>query len=207
MSAGLPFALIAVSDRRSLGMPLGTWLQVLGKAQVGAVQLREKDLADRARWALARNARRLLPETRLLINGRVDIARAVAADGVHLPAAEIPVAAARRVAGADSGMLVGRSAHTLDEVEKAASEGADYVVFGPVFPTASKPGASAVGLQALAQACSLGVPVLALGGVGEGELAAVARAGARGMAGIRAFQEPTRLEALVCRSRGVFGSS
>jgi thiamine-phosphate pyrophosphorylase len=200
----LPFALLAISDRRGLvGESLPGWLAMQAAAGVGAVQLREKDLGDRARWALACSARTLLGDTRLLINGRADLARLAGAAGVHLPANEIAVEAARSVAGA--GALVGRSTHGVDEVEQAVIEGADYVTFGPLFETPSKPGAHPQGVEMLARACALGVPVLAIGGVGERQLEVVARAGATGVAGIRAFQDRARLPALVARAREVFG--
>jgi thiamine-phosphate pyrophosphorylase len=202
----LPFSLLAVSDRRVLeGGSLVDWLAAQEGAGVGAVQLREKDLSDRARWALGISARARIGGARLLVNGRADLARAIGADGVHLPAVEIEIGSVRRILGDQA--LVGRSTHTVEGVERAAREGADYVTFGPLFATPSKPGARPVGIPELARACAVGVPVLALGGVGIEQLDLVATAGAAGIAGIRAFREPWRLEALVARAREVFGRS
>lgn len=190
-----PPRLLAISDRRSLppGTSLAGWLRSLAAVVPGgavAVQLREKDLDDRALLALARTARTLLPPPHLLlVNGRVDVALAAGADGVHLPAAGLPLAPLRRLAAAHGrNLLLGRSTHRLEEVEAAREEGADYVTFGPVYPTPSKAAYGAPpGLGGLRRAAAVGVPVLALGGVTAERLAEVAAAGAHGAAAIRAF--------------------
>lgn len=191
--------LLAISDRTRLGeLTWSDWCRALGAAGVPALQVREKDLDDRARLDLARAARIALPATAMvLVNGRPDLARAAGAQGVHLPADGLPVAAARLGAGPD--WRVGRSTHTLDEVRAARDEGADYVVFGPVFDTPSKTGTLAPrGLAALAAAAGLGLPVLALGGIEDADrAAAVLGAGAWGVAGVRLFTDPGRAAALV----------
>lgn len=191
--------LLAISDRRQLGGgDWSAWCSALGAAGVPALQVREKDLDDRARLELASAARAALPPTTaLLVNGRADLALAAGAQGVHLPADGLPVAAVRRAAGRT--WLVGRSTHALDEVRRAHGEGADYVVFGPVFETPAKTGWLAPrGLDALAEAVRVGVPVLALGGLDDAERAAAAlAAGAWGVAGVRAFADPRRAAELV----------
>jgi thiamine-phosphate pyrophosphorylase len=126
---------------------------------------------------------------RVMVNDRVDVALAAQADGVHLKAASIGVADARCLAPAD--WIVGRSVHELAEVEAAAREGADYLLFGSIFATRSKPpGWPVAGLDGLraAVAAARQVPVLAIGGVGVAEAAAVAATGAAGIAAIDAFQ-------------------
>ena len=101
--------------------------------------------------------------------------------------------------------LIGCSTHSVEEVEAAGAAGADYVVFGPIFPTPSKPGATDLpGLPGLEHAARAGIPVLALGGVDLRRLADVAGAGARGAAGIRMFEDVPALPALVERAREVF---
>jgi thiamine-phosphate pyrophosphorylase len=119
----------------------------------------------------------------VLVNARADLALAAGAAGVHLPEHDLPVAAARRLLG--PGVLIGRSVHSLDAARRAEAEGADYIVFGPVFPTASHPGRPAAGLAALGQvAAAVGLPVIAIGGV-DGERAESCRlAGAAGFAAI-----------------------
>jgi thiamine-phosphate pyrophosphorylase len=197
----VPF-LLAVSDRRLLpgGTSLPAWAAAVAEAGVPALQLREKDLADRALWALAFACReRMAAACRLLVNGRADLALAAGADGVHLPADEVPAAPLRRWLGGR--FLVGRSTHRLEEVAAAAAEGVDYVTFGPVFATPAKSVfGPPQGLDALAAACRQGVPVIAVGGLTWERLPLVAAAGARGAAGIRCFHEPG-LAAGVARAR------
>jgi thiamine-phosphate pyrophosphorylase len=192
------FSLLAISDRVSLPLPFEDWLRALATAGIGAVQLREKDLADRDLYDLARRARAILPPSvRLLINGRADVALAAGADGAHLPADGVPVAALRRRFG--SGMLIGRSTHRLAEVERARDEGADYVTFGPVYATPGKGPPAGVG--ELSRAAAAGVAVYALGGVTLETFGELAGAGAAGIAAIRLFQETSHL-AQVARAAG-----
>lgn len=193
--------LLAISDRRSLpGVSLPAWGAALARAGVSAVQLREKDLADRACYDLLRLLRRVLPKGRLLAHGRADLALAAGADGVHLPADGVPTAALRARFG--TGLIIGRSTHTVEEVAREAAHGADYVTFGPVFASPGK--GEPVGLEALAAATGQGVPVLALGGVGVDELPRVAAAGASGAAGIRLFQDLGRLPEVVAVAQRSF---
>jgi thiamine-phosphate pyrophosphorylase len=199
----MPFPLLAISDRQGLGtVSLPAWAAALASAGVPAVQLREKDLADRAVYELLRMLRRQLQASRLLANGRADLAIAAGADGVHLPADGIPTAMLRRRFG-DS-LFIGRSTHTVEDVAREAASGADYVTFGPVFASPGK--GEAVGLNVLAEASRHGVPVLALGGVGLAELPLVAAAGAAGAAGIRLFQDVARLPAVVAAAREAFAA-
>lgn len=195
------FGLLAISDRRSLPQgDLDGWLASLAAAGVGAVQIREKDLDDRSLWDLARTARSILPPaTRLLVNGRLDVALAAGADGAHLPSDGLPVAALRRF-GAE--VLLGVSTHQVEEVERARDEGADYVTFGPVWETPGKGPARGVG--ELARAAASGLPVYALGGVTIERFGEVAAAGAAGVAAIRLFQRPSELREAVEAARHLF---
>jgi len=200
----MPFPLLAISDRRGLGaVTLTAWGRALASAGVPAVQLREKELPDRAVYDLLRDLRRALPASRLLANGRADLAIAAGADGVHLPADGIPTAILRRRFG--DALLIGRSTHSVDEVKREARSGADYVTFGPVFASPGK--GEPVGLEALAAAAEQGIPVLALGGVGIAELPRVAAAGAAGAAGIRLFQDLARLPEVVAAAREAFAAT
>lgn len=200
-----PFRLLAISDRAALGgeEALPAWLCGLAAAGVDAVQLREKDLADRALYGLARQARALLPPPLcLLVNGRLDLALAAGADGAHLPADGVPLAALRARFG--PGVLLGRSTHRLEEVAEARRDGADYVTFGPVYPTPGKERhGPPPGLAGLRRAAALGIPVYALGGVTIERLGDVAAAGAAGAAGIRIFQT-SDLPALVRAAAAAF---
>jgi len=161
----------------------------VGAAGVDAVQLREKDLPAGSLAEVGRRIAAVL-ESRvmLLVNGRVDVALAIGAAGVHLPSRGLPVARLRR---RFPSLVIGASTHRLEEVAAAAEAGADYVTFGPVYAPTSKTSALApVGLEGLARAASLGIPVLALGGITLDRLAEVAAAGAAGVAAIGAFQPP-----------------
>ena len=206
------FRALAISDRSTLpDHDVAAWLAALSQAlapgDVGdlcAVQIREKDLDDRAVYDLTRVARSILPPpVRLLVNGRLDIALAAGADGVHLPADGPPVAALRSRFGPD--VLLGVSTHHVAEIEQALHDGADYVTFGPVYPTPSKAGfGPPQGVEGLARAAAVGIPVYALGGVTLARLAEVASAGAAGVAGIRLFQPPFDLAAVLRTVRRSF---
>lgn len=184
----LTFSLLAISDRASLPVSLEDWLRALAATgSTTAVQIREKDLEDRPLWELTRLARSVLaPPVRLLVNGRLDVALAAGADGVHLPSDGVPVTPLRERFG--PAVLIGRSAHRVEEVERARDEGADYVTFGPVYPTPGK--GPPVGLAGLERAVASagGLPVFALGGVTLPRFGELARAGAAGVAAIRLFQ-------------------
>lgn len=196
------FRLLAISDRRSLpGGDLTGWLARVSAAGVDAVQIREKDLDDRSLWEIVRSTRALLPPTtRLLVNGRADIAIAAGADGVHLPSDGVPPAALRRRFG--PGLLLGVSTHGVEEVERARDEGADYATFGPVWETPGK--GPPTGTGALARAAASGLPVYALGGVTIERFGEVAAAGAAGVAAIRLFQRPSELREAVEAARSWF---
>jgi thiamine-phosphate pyrophosphorylase len=204
------FSLLAISHRASLPIPMEDWLRALASAgigDIGAVQIREKDLEDRALWHLARLARAALPPpARVLVNGRLDVALAAGADGVHLPSDGVPVSALRARFGPS--VLIGRSAHRVEEVERARDEGADYVTFGPVYATPSKaPGKGPpVGLAELERAVASagGLPVYALGGVTLPRFGELARAGAAGAAAIRLFQKVPDLTEVAQAARKYF---
>lgn len=166
-------------------------ISAAARAGVDYIQPREKDLAARDLESLARAAMQRLAgtPTRLLINSRSDVAIAAGAHGVHLRADDISPAGARRIF-AVAGIaqpVIAVSCHTADEVRRAHVEGADLVVFGPVF---EKSGGQGVGLDRLRQACTAAgpMPVLALGGVTAENAAECVHAGAAGVAGIRLFQ-------------------
>ena len=187
------------------------------RAGVDYIQLREKDLSARELEQLANEAVSALarpttkdqrPTTKLLINSRADVALAVGADGVHLPADDLSAGEVRALWVSATpdwkvetlNCLIGVSCHSPEEVSVAESHGANLAVFGPVFQTSGKPG---VGLGALRAACARGartvakteagyataMPLLALGGVTLANAQDCVRAGAGGVAGIRLFQE------------------
>jgi thiamine-phosphate pyrophosphorylase len=122
----------------------------------------------------------------VVVSSRCDIALAAGAAGVNLPESDIPVEAARSLIGE---RLVGRSVHSLESALRAQGEGADFVIFGPVWASASHPYSPPVGVAALAEvAQALNIAVLAIGGVTPERIAECREAGAAGYVAIRLFE-------------------
>lgn len=212
-----------VTDRHRLAEALGTrpdaaaTLDALRRivtaaadAGVAIVHLRERDLPAAAQYDLAA---RLLNDmagrsTRLVVNDRADVALAAGAHGVHLREDSISAAQLRELVPAD--FLLGRSVHdaaTARQLEEGG--GLDYLVYGTVKPTRSKPLNWPIGglegLRRTVQATRL--PVLAIGGLGVADAAEVARAGAAGLAAVDLFQaSPERLTEIVQKLRESFAS-
>jgi thiamine-phosphate pyrophosphorylase len=156
---------------------------------VDAVQLRDRDADGGALLAAARTLRALTSAygAALLVNDRTDVAIVADADGVHLPAAGLTIVHARALVR--DRLLVGRSTHGADEARAAAAAGADYVILGPIFATPSKHGYGApLGADVIRAARST-VPVIAIGGIDGAQAGAVRRAGADGIAVVRAILE------------------
>ena len=167
---------------------------------VSMVQVREKHLSTKLLFTLVSDAAAITAgsKTALLVNDRADVVMAAGADGVHLTSRSLPVSVVRTILGPDK--LIGVSTHSAAAVASAAELGADLVVFGPVFETPGK--GEATGILELAHVCSLldPFPVIALGGINEGNYEAAIEAGAAGFAAIRALNDPERLK---CLSAGV----
>lgn len=154
---------------------------------VDLVQLREKDLPG---GELLELAQRLKGEidgaVPLLVNERVDVARAVGAAGVQLGEAALPVAAAREVLGRDA--LIGRSVHSVDGALRAEDNGADFLLVGTMFASASHPGEEPSGPELVSRVkekCSL--PIIGIGGITAANATQVMAAGASGVAVISAI--------------------
>ena len=176
------------------------------RADVDYIQLREKDLSPRDLECVARDAVRAVREnsvaTRLLINGRADVALACGADGVHLPAGELSASEVHSLwtKCSDREPLIGVSAHSPADMRQAEASGASFAVLAPIFEKV-RTNAKGIGLDALRLACVRSqarnsiesqrqdsFPVLALGGVTLSNASACVEAGASGIAGIRLFQ-------------------
>jgi thiamine-phosphate pyrophosphorylase len=201
-----------VTDRRRLApdasfavarRTLADQARAAAAAGVDLFQIREPGLEAAQLAAIVEDARAVTrgTRTRVVVNDRLDIAMACGADGVHLRADSITVAAARRLA--PDGFTIGRSVHSAADVASAA--GADYLIAGTVFPSASKdasrPLLGVEGLRAIAAATA--IPVLAIGGIDEDRLDDVAGAGAEGIAAIGwlAAVDAAALRILVERAR------
>lgn len=175
-----------ITDRKAVGgfRPLLEVIRDQMHLGVDYIQIREKDLSARElfEFTLAvlevrdHDMRKHAPP-KILLNARADLALATGADGVHLPS-QAPQETL-------SGLIVARSCHTLDEIRQTS---ANFVTFGPIFESPGK-GAPA-GLEALRNACRLGKPIFALGGVNWENASDCMQAGAAGIAGIRLFQDP-----------------
>lgn len=180
----------AITDRKRLAGP-DLLLGVLARQFTGGiemVQLRERDLTARELYGLTEAVLRLPNPhgTRVLINDRADVALAAGAAGVHLRGNSIAPQRLRTIAPAE--FLIGVSCHSVEDVRRAAGEGASFVVLAPIFPTAGK--GPPLGLSQLENAVrSVSIPVLALGGVTVERIAACMDAGAAGIAGISLFQK------------------
>ena len=164
-------------------------LALLNALRGGArwIQLRERDLPPRELLALAFKAQKLCEKfgAQISINARSDIARAIYAQGLHLP--EIEIAPRQARLSLDNHARIGVSVHSLEAAQRAIEEGADYLIFGSVFPTASHPESAPQGLETLRAVCqSSRVPVYAIGGVNAENATSCLDAGARGVASIGA---------------------
>ena len=179
--APLP-ALILMTDDRRLADPLAAAARLPRGA---AVILRHYAAADRPALARALAALCRRRGIRLLIAGDLGLGRAVGARGLHLPAHRVRPGAAGQRSGRRPGWLVTAAAHSFADIVAAKRAGADAVLLSPVFPTASHPGAPALGPLRFALWCRTArLPVYALGGVATGCADRLLGSGAAGIAGI-----------------------
>ncbi len=182
--------LLVVTDRHQTnGRPLVSLLQRVLSAAAPAIQLRERDLSVRELVTLAREAQVLTASRRsqLLINDRIDVALALEGVGVHLRSNSLPVLVARELLGAQR--LLGISVHTVEEGLLAQSQGADYIVLGPIYETPSKQMfGPPLGIHTLEKACQLiRIPIIGIGGVTAARAREMRCAGAFGAAVITAI--------------------
>lgn len=201
-----------VTDRRRIRLTddgLAAMVERAARAGVELVQVRERDLDGGPLLRLVRLCLDAVhgTRTRVLVNERVDVALAAGAHGVHLRGESMPAARVRRMV--PPGFLIGRSVHTVGEAEDVARAGGlDYLLFGTVLATASKPGRAPAGIDTLARVVSAtALPVLAVGGVGPDTAGAVGSSGAAGFAAIGLFSEadsPGAIEGVVTRTRAAF---
>lgn len=179
-----------ITDRELLkGFGLEEWALRLLKAGARVIQYRDKEASKHFFYHQALSLREITRNwgARLIINDYLDVALAVKADGLHLGQEDLPCEVARGLLGRER--LLGISTHSLQEALKAQEEGADYVGFGPVFPTTSKKSSpDAVGLSLIREVSHrLKIPFFAIGGINTHNVHEVVKAGARNIAVISAL--------------------
>jgi thiamine-phosphate diphosphorylase len=169
-----------ITNRHLSPRPLAEIVAEACAAGVRTIHLREKDLDGKPLYDLALTLREITSHynTQLIINGRLDVALAVGADGVHLPESALPVPVVKKFFS----KAVGRSVHSVAGAKETEAAGAAYLVFGHIFTTASKP-ALPQGLAALREVTSsVNIPVIAVGGITPVNAAACLKHGAAGIA-------------------------
>ncbi len=188
MKPEIDYTLYLCTDRKVMTTEsIEDCVELAIKGGVSVVQLREKECTSREFYELALAVKEITDayEVPLIINDRVDIALAIGADGVHLGQMDVPVQAARNVLGPDK--IIGATAHNIKEAEKAWKLGADYLGVGDVFGTTSKLDTSRIALDELHIICqSVPIPVVAIGGVSEGNIHKLQGSGVAGAAVISA---------------------
>ncbi len=202
---------VLITDRKVCGEKLTDIIEQAIEGGVGTVQVREKDLSTSDLYSLAKEIREITERkgANLIINDRVDIAIAVDADGVHLGWQSLEIDTVRRMLGHDK--IIGFSAHSLEEAERAEKSGADYISISPIFDTVNKEylikplGVGEIG-KIKAQ---INIPVVALGGINENNVDSVLRNGADGIAVISAIllsDSPEQTATKICREMEKIGS-
>jgi thiamine-phosphate pyrophosphorylase len=192
-----------VTDRRRFDLSIDELVARAARAAqagVDVIQVRERDLADGLLLALVRDIAAAIRGTgaRVIVNDRADLAIAAGVAGVHLRGDSAPASRQRRLVPA--GFVIGRSVHSLAEIDAAVADGGcDYLYFGTVFPSEGKPaGHPVAGLDALRAACTRSpLPIVAIGGIDEGNARLVREAGAAGFAAVGMFMCLTPLPEVV----------
>ncbi len=175
---------LILDERWSSSCPLPQVLDEAGQAGVKLVQYRNKTGSMRDAYAMASILRLYSKKWGMMfiVNDRCDLAMAVEADGVHLGQEDLPISLARNLVGQK--MVIGVSTHNANQVEKATQAGADYLGFGPIFPTDTKlnhdPVVGLAGMKHIRVLTPL--PVFAIGGISADVVSALRQAGANGVA-------------------------
>jgi len=184
VSQPLPRLYLLTDRRQTHQRPLASALSQALEAGVRMVQIREKDLDTPELIDLAQQLIPVIKQHhgKVLLNDRVDLALALNADGVHLRSDSLPLPLTRRLLGHEK--LIGISTHSVEEVQYAESEGADFVVLGPIFETPSKQiYGHPLGLHTLETACRVShLPIFAIGGITAKHVHPVISSGAYGIA-------------------------
>jgi thiamine-phosphate pyrophosphorylase len=187
------FRLYAVMDLKQPDPAILDKVDAVCRGGADIVQLRSKCLTDLEMVRLGLKVREIIHrhEKLFTINDRVDLALATGADGLHLGQDDLPVGTVRMIcARAGVRLLIGKSTHSLEQAASASAEDVDYLSFGPIFSTPTKPHYQAVHTDLIEQVHRLtSIPVVVIGGINESTLDQVLKAGARRVAAVRALFE------------------
>lgn len=186
MSLGRPElplpSVMLVTDRRMCGdRRLEDVVQAAVEGGVNVVQVREKDLPSGELYELVLRVIGVArPRAVVMVNDRIDVALAAGADGVQLGMSAMPLEAARRIAGH---LMIGRSVHDVSCAAEAGARGADLLLVGTIFASASHPGIQPAGPSLIRKiAATTSVPIIGIGGITAGNVGQVIAAGASGVA-------------------------
>jgi len=203
----ISFSYYLITDRKACAPR--TLLDVVDEAcgqGIKAVQLREKDVGGRALYKLAKQLRKVTKQygTLLFINDRVDIALAVGADGIHCRENSLSPEVIKKLS---NDLLIGSSVHSVKRAQKVKSEGADFLLFGPVFYTPSKDSyGQPQGIERLKEVIkSVNIPVFAVGGINMEEAQACLDVGAEGIAGISSIMKSSATKGTVKNWEKILG--
>lgn len=196
MKPEMDYSLYLVTDRALAGER--DFEDLVGRAIRGGctlVQLREKEASSGEFYERALRLKKVTDyfHVPLIIDDRIDIMLAVDAAGVHLGQSDLPAEAARQIIGPDK--ILGVSARTVEEAEKAESDGADYLGVGAVYPTTTKGDAEKVSREELEKICStVRIPVVAIGGLNARNISSLEGSGISGVAVVSAIMAQDRPE-------------
>lgn len=175
---------LILDERWASHCSLTNVMREAGEAGVKLVQYRNKAGSMKQAYEVASALREIANECAMVfvVNDRCDLAMAVGADGVHLGQTDLPLTLARNLVGKE--MLIGVSTHNAQQVQKATEDEADYLGFGPIFPTGTKSNPDpVVGIQGMKHIRNLtSLPVFAIGGIVPDSVSELCKAGANGVA-------------------------
>ena len=183
------FKLYAVTDLKEETPDILSKIRAALRGGVDVIQLRSKTLSDRPLLELGKKIRQITLKLKKLfiVNDRVDLMMALDADGVHLGQEDLSIHVARKLMG-QANRIIGCSTHSLKQAIQAEREGADYIGFGPVFDTPTKPTYKPVGLHAIRQVVGcIQIPMVCIGGIDQSNIKEVIQAGAKRVAVVRAI--------------------
>lgn len=187
-------------------------VKIAGKLLGGGAQIVQLRAKDQSTGEFIRLGREIGAECRkygalFIINDRTDVAMLIGADGVHLGQNDLPIDEARKLIG--TAKLIGLSTHSLHEARQAAMDGADYIGYGPLFKTGTKKDAGAAkGLEALRDIRrEISIPIVAIGGINEGNILSVFETGADAAALISALAGADDIRKATCAMLDLIGGA